>query len=538
MNALFRRTVVLLAISALAGCSTLETRDARLTRELQTPGLVAAARLHEQAGKLSDDRLVVCNLRAAELAVREFRNPAKRAEAERIYAAATVAVAQWVVDNPDTASRPHSFGGLTYHLRVQPPGRPGIWDAKSFKSVGDASKVRYVLLRDWHTHAGVGAPLTSEWRKFDNDRFARFRPLRGYITPVTAVVDFSGRANQPRIATLSLLDPTVLTEAKVDGTEYPLAANFSAPIVDRIRNIREFLIALEGAIHPDVLDAHLYLTQPYDPHRIPVIFVHGLLSHPRMWRDVINDLQADPELGGKYQFWTFYYPTGWPISYSAMRFREELAALEKTIGPHRKMVLVGHSMGGLLSRLQVTEPGTKFFSLLSLSDRKRFETLPPDHLIRRIMTFHANPNVDRVVFICTPHRGSKLADLRITRLVSGLVRFPTDMLVKVGSAGLDMARTMTGNTREMSSMRRLSPSNPMFKILDTLPIKVPYHTIVGDRGRGDTPNSSDGVVPYWSSHLEGAQSEVIVPRDHGAFEDPKAIAEVDRILRLELKSQR
>ena len=60
--------------------------------------------------------------------------------------------------------------------------------------------------------------------------------------------------------------------------------------------------------------------------------------------------------------------------------------------------------------------------------------------------------------------------------------------------------------------------------------RIPYHSIIGDRGRGDTPNSSDGVVPYWSSHLDGAKSEKIVPSGHGADQNPQGIAEVVRIL--------
>ena len=72
------------------------------------------------------------------------------------------------------------------------------------------------------------------------------------------------------------------------------------------------------------------------------------------------------------------------------------------------------------------------------------------------------------------------------------------------------------------------------KSIDKFPIapSVPFHTIEGDRGRGDAPNSSDGVVPYWSSHLEGAQSEIVVPSNHSAHQNPKAIAEVRRILKL------
>lgn len=526
-----RRLAAVLLVVALSGCCVREPRGPRVAL---SPGLATAGQLILEAEKAGwdDDRFVVSNLRAAELATRAFTNPAERAQAESLYGQATLALAEWVVEK-EKFDGVYTFNGLTYRLRVPPAGR-GVWSAASFKSVGDAAKVRRTLLRHWHTRPGIGAPLVVKWRRDEQNRFARFEPPRGYIVPVTAAVAVKGNT-----ATISFLDPAAVRTVKLGRTEYPLAADFSAPIVDRTRDIREFLIALEGAIHPDVRDAYLYLLQPYNPERIPVVFVHGLLSHPRMWRNVINDLQADPELAGKFQFLTFYYPTGWPISYSAMRFREELAAFEKAAGPHRKMVLVGHSMGGLLSRLQVIDPGRNLFNaMLSASDRDRLNRLPPDHLIRRISTFQANPNVDRVVFICTPHRGSRLADLSITRLFAGLVRLPVTMLDTASNAGLDFAKSIAGNPRELSSVRRLSPSNPMFKVMETIPIKVPYHSIVGDRGRGDTPNSSDGVVAYWSSHLAGAESEVIVPRDHGAFDDPKAIRELERILELELRGRR
>jgi hypothetical protein len=65
---------------------------------------------------------------------------------------------------------------------------------------------------------------------------------------------------------------------------------------------------------------------------------------------------------------------------------------------------------------------------------------------------------------------------------------------------------------------------------------IPYHTIMGDRGKGGNENRtkpvrSDGVVPYWSSHMEGAVSELVVPSNHSAHQNAQAIAEVDRILR-------
>jgi hypothetical protein len=90
-----------------------------------------------------------------------------------------------------------------------------------------------------------------------------------------------------------------------------------------------------------------------------------------------------------------------------------------------------------------------------------------------------------------------------------------------------------------NSIDTLSPRNRFVREMNKFPIspEVPYHSIIGDRGRGDTPNSSDGVVAYWSSHLDGAQSEKIVPSNHSSPLNPEAIAEVKRILLLHLKSQ-
>jgi hypothetical protein len=87
--------------------------------------------------------------------------------------------------------------------------------------------------------------------------------------------------------------------------------------------------------------------------------------------------------------------------------------------------------------------------------------------------------------------------------------------------------------RRSNSVDSLSPRSRFLNAMNTIPITpgVRYDTIIGDRGRGDSPNSSDGVVPYWSSHMNGAESEDIVPSGHGAHQNPEAIAEVLRILK-------
>jgi hypothetical protein len=251
-----------------------------------------------------------------------------------------------------------------------------------------------------------------------------------------------------------------------------------------------------------------------------------------MWRNVINELNADPELRGRLQFWVYHYPTGWPISYSAMRLREELAALSRIVGPQREMVFVGHSMGGLLSRMQVISPGRKLWdTILGDEADQVYAKMPADHLVRRSLVFQANPEIGRVVFICVPHRGSGMADMTFAGAFSRLIRLPGRMVTAI----TDLPEAIIKN-RPLTGIAGLSPANPLFGVLEKTPIKVPHHSIIGDRGRGDSPNSSDGVVPFSSSHLASAESELIVPGPHGSHDIPETIDELERILQLHLKS--
>ena len=94
----------------------------------------------------------------------------------------------------------------------------------------------------------------------------------------------------------------------------------------------------------------------------------------------------------------------------------------------------------------------------------------------------------------------------------------------------------TGNKRLPNSIFSLSPKNPSLLVMDKVPIRAPHHTIFGDRGIHNEPNSTDGIVPYWSSHLDSALSEKSVPGPHGSCELPETIAELQRILHLHLKT--
>jgi pimeloyl-ACP methyl ester carboxylesterase len=359
---------------------------------------------------------------------------------------------------------------------------------------------------------------------------------------MTAVLEFDSR--QVRLV---IMDPLGSDRIVVAGRSYPLAADFTVGPAALLAYNRPQRLGFIRLIRPEkyAYTARLVRLQPYDPNRIPVLMVHGLQDTPATWAPLLNRLRTDPEINKRYQFWVYSYPSGYPFPYSAMLLREELDRIDKAYPNHKKIVLIGHSMGGLVSRLMVTDANltiwNEFFG-------KPPEQVPMDahdrELLERALIFNHRPGVGRVIFISTPHRGSLIASNWIGRIGVALVKLPINMIKLGASAGQYVVSSdpSAGKTKKLhvpTSIDTLSPKNRFVRTMNRLPIAdhIPYHSIIGDRGRGDTPNSSDGVVAYWSSHLDGAQSEKIVPSGHPAHQNKQGMEEVDRILRLNLQTE-
>jgi pimeloyl-ACP methyl ester carboxylesterase len=418
----------------------------------------------------------------------------------------------------------------TYHLRFE-SASSAVWAPNYFTNLELESQLREKLIKRENIHQGIGGALVGVRKLNPPEKFA---PPRGITAAVTATLDFRGRD-----ATLALRRPAKQPTAIVEGKAHPLEANFSAPISYYKPPSNLALVGLVGGFEARRYPAQigLYFLQPYDPDRIPLVFVHGLFSTPWTWVQTINGLQADPEIRKHYQFWVFAYPTGYPILYSAMRLRQDLASVDQVYPNHKPYVLVGHSMGGMLTHDQViTVTQAMWDKALGETARSIFSQNSKDSLIVRATTFQANPRIKRVVFICTPHRGSDMASGGLGKFAISLINLPGQLtsIMKDALSGAELVK-LTGSAKRLpNSVWGLKPSNPALPILNSAQITVPYHSIIGDRGKGDCPNCSDGVVAYWSSHLDGAKSELIVPGPHGSCALPQTIAELDRILRLHL----
>ncbi|MDP3849952.1 MAG: alpha/beta fold hydrolase [Luteolibacter sp.] len=384
--------------------------------------------------------------------------------------------------------------------------------------------------------SGIGAPLVlvTSFEGLGHEKARKNLPLRN----LTAVVSFVGNT-----ATLELIDPYQIETVTLAGKPRPLAADYGAAVMLGMSKARVDKLGLVRLLRPTRYNdtANLNFMQPYDPKRIPVLMVHGLDSTPATFAPMYFKLLQDPEIRKNYQFWVFSYPSGYPYPYSASLLRRELEDVRRDYPGHRNMVIVGHSMGSMISRLMVTDAGDKLW--LTAFGHKPSETRISGHsrnLVMEALVFEDRKEIDRAIFYSGPHRGSMIANNWIGSTAARLVKMP-GLIADVRNSVISIASADTAGLmmqRAPNSIGTLSPDNPFVLAVNKLPIapRIPYHTIVGDRGKGDTPNSSDGVVAYWSSHLDGAVSEKIVPSGHGSHENPEGIEEARRILHDHLKS--
>jgi pimeloyl-ACP methyl ester carboxylesterase len=397
---------------------------------------------------------------------------------------------------------------------------------------------------------GLGVPLVAHRLAAgsgNRDVQDRFLP-RELQTGTTAVMMPSGglTGGQWRLApaALVLFDPFVERSLALGAQNVALASDRTTPLAAQVA--RGHLASLEwlGLFESDFerpgFESGLYMMRPYEPGKIPVVFVHGLFSSPRAWTQTINELRNSPELDARFQYWLFIYPTGLPIPGSAARLRDSLVDVRESLDPAHadgaldRMVLVGHSMGGILSKMMAQDTGLTLWNATITVPHDQFQGPPElksglDH----VLVFQPLPFVRRVVFVATPHRGSPIANSLFGRTISDLVRRPVELAGRIKE--IEKLNGPGVITRELriqpfNAIGNLRTDSPILAALDHIPVNptVPYHSIIPQIG--GKKGGSDGVVEYRSSHLDRAASEQIVAGTHSAQEHPEVTRELRRIL--------
>ena len=436
------------------------------------------------------------------------------------------------------------------HMRIvlrdeaKPDGPPG------FDQLVASERLTIRGLRERYVRAGLGGRLVCQQ---EPDRISA---LSRYTVPEKQQVARSAVFREisfpkGRIEIL-LLDPSKTERIELDGRLWEIGGDFSAPFAALASRTRFIFQRWQGLFRMEhYADRQgIFFLEPYDPEKIPVLMVHGILSSPLMWRDLTNRIMGDPALQKKYQVWHYTYATGFPILTSANIFREQLEgvniALQRAgLPPHKPIVLIGHSLGGLLAKMIVSDSHDLIWNQFFRVSPDRLNLSPADRdWIEHLTFFKARHDISRVIFMASPFKGSKTADMILFRFSSRLVRFPAKLKghhYRVFTLNRSLMVKSKENRliaeRQPSSIDLLSPESPETIALGQLKVApwIPFHLIIGIRHGSNVRRSSDGIVAYSSSYLDGAESELDVQTGHTVTHSPKTEEEVLRILKLNLR---
>jgi len=437
------------------------------------------------------------------------------------------------------------FGSLD--LSVEPSGfLYGGYKLAHFVPVADLEVRGF---RNRYRKPGIGAPLSARVERTESHAADKWIAPRSKV-PVTAFVRF----DQPRsvlstgalTGKIELYNVDEVPAVNLGGHSVPLEFDPSAALAYRLEGAPVWDFEIAGFRRGDfnlfgkTAEGDLIFLNPYQPGKIPVVFVHGTASSPARWAEMVNEFIGDSRIAGRYQFWFFIYNSGNPITLSAMHLRENLEQAFKELDPEgrdaalRQMAVIGHSQGGLLTKMTVVNSGTRFWDNISKEPFEQADiSAETKDLLRRSIFVEPLPFVKRVIFIATPHRGSFMSGNIIGKIGRRLIRLPATVtkvgveIVKLNPVGA--ARTAI---RVPTSIENMDWSSPFLRTLASLPIAegVQANSIIPVKGDGPPEKGDDGVVRYTSAHIEPVESELVVRSAHSTQSNPHTIEEVRRIL--------
>jgi len=410
------------------------------------------------------------------------------------------------------------------------------WDPEAYDRFLVAYDYKVRGFKSFAGSVGIGVPVIAVHERPPPD--GSEPPLLdvriSYAATVLLRFEGSIRDGGRRTAQAEIYDPLRRSAVRIEDEDVPLTVDLTTPLAFTLASLPErdtIRVEWDAA-------TGLTLFQPYQPGRIPVVFVHGLKSSPQTFAILLNELLADRDLRRKYQFWFFGYPSGNPILYSAAVLRRQLLRAARAHGDDpafRRMVLCGHSMGGLVVRLMLHGSGDRLWRHLCSVPLDELHVPGEDgEIVRRTFFFEPLPFVRRAIFMATPHRGSALADTGLAKLASSALGMPPYLrhVTRTVFAEFDRRGIPRPDVR-WDGIGNLSPGHPLIREISTwsFPPGLKVHTIIGNKD-GEEPGGSDGYVEYESSHLDNVESERIVHSYHSVQKNAAAIREVRRILAL------
>lgn len=446
------------------------------------------------------------------------------------------------------------------------------WQPEDFDELVPVGSYDTKEIKRFHVTDGLGVPVVVTHRRRPDEAFRQPRQLfaatvvlrpaddalqssvtgDGWLdTPlcVSGELACPGGPGLGQSFVLEIHDPLRVDTTSLHGVATPLKRDLTAPLVYSLSDRRRQY--LSGFFQPGTnsSNAGLYSIEPYQPGKIPLVFVHGLLSDPFTWANLANEIRAHRDLLDRYQIWGFEYATGAPFLSSAATLRRQLQEIRQRFDPDRsdpsfsRMVLIGHSMGGLISKLQITYSGDRLWQ--SVSNRPLSQITTSDATRAKLQAsffFEPVPTVARVVYIGTPHRGSSWAQRPIGKLGASLVREPDALQTEHAQLIRHNPGVFSPEvTRRLpTSIDLLKPTSPLLYAIHHLPTAwhVPQHSIIGSGylmlGAGD----SDRVVPVSSARIGGVATERAIRAKHGELhKSVEGTQELIAILRRHLQQQ-
>jgi len=202
--------------------------------------------------------------------------------------------------------------------------------------------------------------------------------------------------------------------------------------------------------------AGVYFMEPYDPERIPVLFVHGISGYPQEFSTLIEKLDRE-----RFQAWFYFYPSGFSLDGISSHLATLLERLQIQYR-YDEIAVVAHSMGGLVSRGAIL----KYYASTGRDDVPLF------------------------VSISTPWGG----DVEAERTENSRIELPLSF--KDMDPRSDYLRWVF---HDGDAMRRLPPSTR-------------YHMLFGFRMTGSNSVANDGTVSVASQTRAEAQEVAVSER--------------------------